>query len=99
MLDLRLEVRQSAAVFSNRNGSWALLKKHISGLPQYGILDGRWNFPRTAQGMSASAYSGHRGGAEECPLLGVKRTSDFQCVMSAFDPKRTSALLLFRAAL
>jgi hypothetical protein len=30
MLNLRLEVRQSAAVFSNRNGSWALLKKHIS---------------------------------------------------------------------
>jgi hypothetical protein len=41
MLDLRLEVRQSAAVFSNRNGSWALLKRHISGLPPYGILDGR----------------------------------------------------------
>jgi len=30
MLNLRLEVRQSAAVFSNRNGSWALLKRHIS---------------------------------------------------------------------
>ena len=54
MLDLRLEVRQSAAVFSNRNGSWALLKRHISGLAPYGILDGRRNFPRTAQGMSAS---------------------------------------------
>jgi hypothetical protein len=53
MLDLRLEVRQSAAVFSNRNGSWALLKEHISGLPAYGILDSRWNFPCTAQGMSA----------------------------------------------
>jgi hypothetical protein len=24
----------------------------------------------------------------ECPLLGVKRTSGFQGVMSAFDPKR-----------
>ena len=53
MLDLRLEVRQSAAVFSNRNGSWALLKEHISGLAAYGILDSRWNFPCTAQGMSA----------------------------------------------
>jgi len=50
MLDLRLEVRQSAAVFSNRNGSWALLKRHISGLPPYGILDGRRNFPRTRAG-------------------------------------------------
>jgi hypothetical protein len=26
-----------------------------------------------------------------CPLLGVKRTSRFQSVMSAFDPKRTLA--------
>ena len=30
MLDLRLEVRQPAAVFSNRNGSWALPRKHTS---------------------------------------------------------------------
>jgi hypothetical protein len=27
----------------------------------------------------------------ECPLSGVKRTSRFQSVMSAFDPKRTLA--------
>jgi hypothetical protein len=27
----------------------------------------------------------------QCPLLGVKRTSPFQSVMSAFDPKRTWA--------
>jgi hypothetical protein len=60
MLDLRLEVRQSAAVFSNQNGSWALLKKHTSGLPPYGILDGRRNFPRTAQGMFA--YDPKRAG-------------------------------------
>ena len=25
----------------------------------------------------------------ECPLLGVKRTSKFEAVMSAYDPKRT----------
>ena len=30
MLDLGLEVRQPAAVFSNRNGSWALPRKHTS---------------------------------------------------------------------
>jgi hypothetical protein len=35
-----------------------------------------------------SAQSGHRDGAEECLLLGVKRTSRFQGAMSAF-PKRT----------
>jgi hypothetical protein len=29
------------------------------------------------------------GRAEPCPLLGVERTSRFQSVMSAFDPKRT----------
>jgi hypothetical protein len=28
----------------------------------------------------------------QCPLLGVKRTSRFNDVMSAFDPKRTSDL-------
>jgi hypothetical protein len=27
----------------------------------------------------------------QCPLLGVKRTSQFQGVMSAYDPKRTLA--------
>jgi hypothetical protein len=72
MLDLRLEVRQSAAVFSNQNGSWALLKKHISGLPPYGILDGGRNFPRTAQGMSAS---------------GTKRTFQSHSAMSALRGK------------
>jgi hypothetical protein len=29
------------------------------------------------------------------PLSGVKQTSDFQCVMSAFDPKRTSSAKVF----
>jgi hypothetical protein len=33
--------------------------------------------------------SGHCRRAERCPLLGVKRTSQFQSAMSAFDPKRT----------
>jgi hypothetical protein len=28
----------------------------------------------------------------QCPLLGVKQTSAFDRVMSAFDPKRTSAI-------
>jgi hypothetical protein len=32
---------------------------------------------------------GHRGSAEECPLLGVKRTLQFQRGMSAVDPERT----------
>ena len=36
------------------------------------------------------AQSGHRHGGEECPLSGVKRTSEFYGVMSACDPKRTS---------
>ena len=34
---------------------------------------------------------GHRDGVEECPLSGVKRTSKFKSVTSAFDPKRTFA--------
>jgi hypothetical protein len=37
------------------------------------------------------AQSGHRTHADECPLLGANWTSRFQSVMSAFDPKRTSA--------
>src|SRR5262249_34859854 len=35
------------------------------------------------------ALSGHRTHADECPLLGVKRTSGEGASMSAFDPKRT----------
>ena len=38
------------------------------------------------------AQSGHRDGAEQRPLLGVKRTWIKRVVMSAFDPKRTSAI-------
>ncbi len=37
------------------------------------------------------ALIGHRDGVEECPLLGVKRTSQFDRATSAFDPTRTSA--------
>ena len=36
------------------------------------------------------AQGGHRVGADQCPLLGVKRTWLFALHMSAFDPKRTS---------
>jgi hypothetical protein len=35
------------------------------------------------------AQSGHGNCAGECPLSGVKRTSKFKSVTSAFDPKRT----------
>ena len=35
------------------------------------------------------AQSGHDELLSQCPLLGVKRTSKFAGVMSAFDPKRT----------
>ena len=37
------------------------------------------------------AHSGHRCGTQQCPLSGVKRTSKFESVTSAFDPKRTFA--------
>jgi hypothetical protein len=37
------------------------------------------------------ALSGYWDGGEECPLSGVKRTSKFKSVTSAFDPKRTFA--------
>src|SRR5262249_61091313 len=35
------------------------------------------------------AQSGHGNPAQQCPLLGVKRTLLGHCGMSAFDPKRT----------
>src|SRR6202040_2936502 len=37
------------------------------------------------------AQSGHPTGAPQCPLLGVKRTSQFDRAMSACDPKRKSS--------
>jgi hypothetical protein len=45
------------------------------------------------------AQSGHADTLNRCPLLGVKRTWLEPAAMSAFDPKRTSALLPFRTAL
>ena len=36
------------------------------------------------------AQSGYRDTWNQCPLLGVKRTSIRESLMSAFDPKRTS---------
>ena len=35
------------------------------------------------------AQSGHPSRAPQCPLSGVKQTSDLTGAMSAFDPKRT----------
>jgi hypothetical protein len=40
------------------------------------------------------AQSRHPDRVGECPLLGVKRTSKFKSVTSAFDPKRTQELLV-----
>ena len=39
------------------------------------------------------ALSGHPSWADECPLSGVKRTSKFKSVTSAFDPSATWAIL------
>src|SRR5262249_11354630 len=48
------------------------------------------SFCRIALGLLL-AQSGHSPTEFQCPLLGVKRTSRGQALMSAFDPKRTSA--------
>ena len=49
--------------------------------------------PNNLQQISAtkSAQSGRAGRRLSRQLSGVKRTSRFQCVTSAFDPKRTFA--------
>jgi hypothetical protein len=36
------------------------------------------------------AQSRHSDCRNECPLLSVKRTSQIEAAMSAFDPERTS---------
>ena len=41
--------------------------------------------------LDAGRFSAKGGAGNECPLLGVKRTSRFFSRMSAFDPKRRSA--------
>jgi hypothetical protein len=38
------------------------------------------------------AQSRHSDSRNECPLSGVKRTSKFESVMSAFDQNRTLAV-------
>ena len=40
------------------------------------------------------AQSGRLDCAEGCPLLGVKRTSQFDRAMSAYDPFRTSHAIM-----
>jgi hypothetical protein len=39
--------------------------------------------------MSLMALSGHGRAAHQCPFSGVKQTSQFKDVTSAFDPKQT----------
>ena len=39
------------------------------------------------------ALGGHGATSDRCPLLGVKRTWPKRLTMSAYDPKRTFALL------
>ena len=42
------------------------------------------------------AQSGHPSRTQQCPLLGVKRTSRGMAPMSGFDPKRTLSLIGIR---
>ena len=42
------------------------------------------------------ALSGHSGASDQCPLLGVKRTSQLDRVMSVFDAERKSHLVARR---
>ena len=46
--------------------------------------------PSSPTSTTKSAQNRHRLHVEECPLLGVKRTSQSKGVTSAFDPKQTS---------
>jgi hypothetical protein len=48
--------------------------------------------------VESAAQSGHLDSRNECPLLSVKRTSQIEAAMSAFDPKRTSGAEVFCSA-
>jgi hypothetical protein len=45
------------------------------------------------------AQSGHPRHVDPCPLLGVKQTSCRDAPMSAYDPKQTCAVEIFRSAI
>jgi hypothetical protein len=47
-------------------------------------------WPRVLSLSLLLAQSGHVDVVNQCPLLGVKRTSRLESIMSTFDPKRTS---------
>ena len=61
----------------------------MNGIRHYSKGDGRPNFRRNSQCLLL-AQSGHSRALHQCPLSGVKRTSKFESVTSAFDPMRTS---------
>jgi hypothetical protein len=44
--------------------------------------------------MRGAPQSGHPKLTDQCPLSGVKRTSRFQRLMSAFDPNRTLVIAI-----
>ena len=66
--------------FENRPDTWL----HPNASQNVRFLLHRGRRPYMAQ-------SRHRDGVGECPLLGVKRTSQIETVMSACDPLRKSS--------
>jgi hypothetical protein len=66
------------------------LSRKAEGMILISVRDEGVGLPPAEQ-LLILALSGHSRRVQQCPLLGVKRTSQFQSVMSAFDPKRTLA--------
>ena len=54
-----------------------------------GLHERPWLLDIDAARCPLLAHSGHPDALNQCPLLGVKRTSLGHASMSAFDPKRT----------
>jgi len=72
---------------ADEEGTLARLNAHRREFLEPKIADHRGRIVKRTGALLAQ--SGHAGRDNECPLLGVKRTSVSHSAMSAFDPKRT----------
>jgi hypothetical protein len=92
LLDNNGEAQQHGVLIRSSNKRRAA--ENLGGFFLFRVI-GKWlaspTFPmlRSIARCLLLAQSGHPETLNQCPLLGVKRTSPKRPAMSAFDPKRT----------